>query len=745
MTARLHPSTVLLAFTAGHFATAVINTTLEIREHSRVELSCDPDVSGEVSRVTWYLVKTPYIPATLPPADDYVRISEWQNYKIYHSLNKYDYFDYRDGGKFTLVVKNVTSTTNIDIYCCFVNENTNGQCFQIDIIVPVKKVVLVDARPNAKGAGSVLDVTAGNDTLVTCLAPRANPAPDFSWSVSGRPLSPGTIVQNCTNSVTIRLEADRAMTGKNITCTAMTTDGIIEGHHSSATASLNVLFPPTRPALTTVPPLPVEGSKIVLSCRAEGNPTPSLSLLTPDGLTLNQTIDDETYGDYRFSQISRRDRGMYQCTASNTHGHSIDIIKLDVLYAPDVNLTFDNTTERLECSADGNPTDYIFEITQSLGGKIIKRWRNHTVGKEMTVDLSPFGMDRTGLYVCNVDNGVGAAKKSDIYVHANTKPRLDYIYSLMSSHATLQGKGILRVLFYAYPPYTSLSWSRMEANTSVGKELYHYEDSTEVLLYVDGVLTRVPGTSSTLFLSHVTPEDLGLYNFRVENSEGEVSLQLTLSLGNNRLDLLPPFVALKHFLVINIALFGTILGTAAIVFGCTGLLKISGLSVKVLKRRKDRLWWPMKRLSSIYYTWSGNPPSAKELQDMDNRDPVYYQGPLNSRFRLSTRRQPINSVLSAEELKVATLPPACGLEMSYQRSAQAEEDNNRRDGQRGREERGREDSRKMRGNEVRRVEETEERETEERGRGAEERRRDEPDFFPGPCVGGYYAPDSPFI
>lgn len=115
------------------------------------------------------------------------------------------------------------------------------------------------------------------------------------------------------------------------------------------------------------------------------------------------------------------------------------------------------------------------------------------------------------------------------------KPLFDYyMYSPTSSPATLQGKGFLRVLFYAYPPHTSLSWSKVETNISVEKNRYHYEVPTEVLLYVDGVLTRVPGTSSTLFFSHVTQEDLGLYNFSVENSEGEVSVQVNLSLRNGR-------------------------------------------------------------------------------------------------------------------------------------------------------------------------------------------------------------------
>lgn len=68
-----------------------------------------------------------------------------------------------------------------------------------------------------------------------------------------------------------------------------------------------------------------------MRCHSEGNPTPSLSLTTPDGLTRNQTVDDDTYGDYRFDQINRRDRAVYECTASNTQGRSINVIQLDVL------------------------------------------------------------------------------------------------------------------------------------------------------------------------------------------------------------------------------------------------------------------------------------------------------------------------------------------------------------------------------------------------------------------------------
>ena len=71
----------------------------------------------------------------------------------------------------------------------------------------------------------------------------------------------------------------------------------------------------------------VEDDDVVLVCRAEGNPTPHVAWIAPNGTVLqNRTTDTNL----RLPSVSRHSSGTYQCNAANKLGSDSATLKLGV-------------------------------------------------------------------------------------------------------------------------------------------------------------------------------------------------------------------------------------------------------------------------------------------------------------------------------------------------------------------------------------------------------------------------------
>ena len=71
----------------------------------------------------------------------------------------------------------------------------------------------------------------------------------------------------------------------------------------------------------------VEGSTVVLVCTAEGNPTPHVAWIAPNGTVLqNRTTDTNL----TLPNVSRHSSGTYQCNATNKLGSDSATVNLDV-------------------------------------------------------------------------------------------------------------------------------------------------------------------------------------------------------------------------------------------------------------------------------------------------------------------------------------------------------------------------------------------------------------------------------
>ena len=84
------------------------------------------------------------------------------------------------------------------------------------------------------------------------------------------------------------------------------------------------------PTTVVVPPenvMAVEGSTVVLVCTAEGNPTPHVAWIAPNGTVLqNRTTDTNL----TLPNVSRHSSGTYQCNATNELGSDSATVNLDV-------------------------------------------------------------------------------------------------------------------------------------------------------------------------------------------------------------------------------------------------------------------------------------------------------------------------------------------------------------------------------------------------------------------------------
>ena len=71
----------------------------------------------------------------------------------------------------------------------------------------------------------------------------------------------------------------------------------------------------------------VEGRDVVLVCTTEGNPTPHVAWIAPNGTVLqNRTTDTNL----TLPNVSRHSSGTYQCNATNELGSDSARVNLDV-------------------------------------------------------------------------------------------------------------------------------------------------------------------------------------------------------------------------------------------------------------------------------------------------------------------------------------------------------------------------------------------------------------------------------
>ncbi|XP_078545321.1 intercellular adhesion molecule 1-like isoform X2 [Lissotriton helveticus] len=174
--------------------------------------------------------------------------------------------------------------------------------------------------------------------------------------------------------------------------------------------TLNVVYGPEFsdslcPSAQTV----VEGHNTIFFCKADGNPAPTVTC-----------SKDGTVGAWR--QTGRNDSGTLNCTATNSIGVSVRVVKVTIEYKPRITLFIrgpENIEKghnlTLECLADGLPApEYIW--TTPKGADIIYSSDNRTL------TITSATSHHSGSYICEARNRHGSDTQQKEIKVADTLP-----------------------------------------------------------------------------------------------------------------------------------------------------------------------------------------------------------------------------------------------------------------------------------------------------------------------------------
>ncbi|XP_028993330.1 matrix-remodeling-associated protein 5-like [Betta splendens] len=171
-----------------------------------------------------------------------------------------------------------------------------------------------------------------------------------------------------------------------------------------------------------------QGGELLLQCRADGVPTPTLSWVLPDRSVVTTAsrpdshVAMDTNGTLRISVTLPSDRGVYRCVASNSAGAASSSVRVHVSSLPPVIQQAKEEHERLppgrpfyaHCSARGAPPPTL--RWQIPDGTLVRPSQflhgNLFVLPNGTLHIRRVGPKDSGSYECMASNAVGADKRT---------------------------------------------------------------------------------------------------------------------------------------------------------------------------------------------------------------------------------------------------------------------------------------------------------------------------------------------
>ncbi|CAB4059531.1 unnamed protein product [Lepeophtheirus salmonis] len=164
-----------------------------------------------------------------------------------------------------------------------------------------------------------------------------------------------------------------------------------------------------------------KGTSITIECRANGNPTPSVTW-TRKGLPFNRPGAETSNNGMTLTlnNVGRNDSGAYKCRASNGVGNpSIQVIHLQVLYEPEVRVPHRiihggiNRTAVLTCRVHAEPDPDVKWYKNSHQIDPLGHSKALFNGKkEYSLHISNVGIEDFSTYTCSAVNSLGKDKKS---------------------------------------------------------------------------------------------------------------------------------------------------------------------------------------------------------------------------------------------------------------------------------------------------------------------------------------------
>ncbi|KAK4820389.1 hypothetical protein QYF61_025563 [Mycteria americana] len=331
------------------------------------------------------------------------------------------------------------------------------------------------------------------------------PGPGISWHKDGQQITE-SIRRRILSTGALQIVFVQPGDAGHYTCIAANLAG-----SSSSSMELIVHIPPqirSTEAQYTV----TEDSQAVLSCVADGIPTPTINWKK------DNTLLTEIVGKYRtvpdggliLDNVVPEDSGSYTCIANNAAGEDTHTVTLIVHVLPaftelpgDVALTKGEQL-RLTCKATGIPAP---KITWTFNNNIIPAQYDDVKGHSELV-IERVSKDDSGTYVCTAENTVGSIKAIGfVYVKEPPVFKGDYHSSRIEP---LGGNAMLNCEVRGDPPPT-IQWRKKGVGVPISNRIQQLNNGS----------LAIYGTVN---------EDAGDYKCVATNDAGVVERSLTLTL-----------------------------------------------------------------------------------------------------------------------------------------------------------------------------------------------------------------------
>ncbi|XP_071831275.1 uncharacterized protein [Apostichopus japonicus] len=292
-------------------------------------------------------------------------------------------------------------------------------------------------------------------------------------------------------------------------CVASNDNGYVE-----ALVTLTVVVAPTIATMTT-PQFVSEGDKLVVECKGDGVPPPTILWERKNG----GRVKSKGQGTKRLLIIKNAqasDAGIYYCIAVNQAGHANYTVEVEIDSSVEIleeiqpQIIMENETAFFVCMATGNPEpqfswrrlDGAFpdESRVVIEGPIVNDTLDYPIYTSILGIEPAMGSD-TGSYQCYAYNSVGNyTAVGDLIVQGPPgflqEPEAEQIVSIGDfAYFTCVGSGA--------PPF-NITWSKE------GDAEWPSEDSRVV----------IEDNNTFLRISDVTPDDSGMYVCTISNEMG---------------------------------------------------------------------------------------------------------------------------------------------------------------------------------------------------------------------------------
>ncbi|KAM4748048.1 neuronal cell adhesion molecule isoform 9-T9 [Rhinophrynus dorsalis] len=311
-----------------------------------------------------------------------------------------------------LYFSNVQPEDTRDFYICYARFNLTQTIHQKQ---PISLKVLSNSpagerRPSLlvpTGPTSNKTVLRGEVLLLECIA-EGLPTPEIHWSKEGAELPSNRVFYENFNKTLKIIDVSEADAGK-YKCTGKNILG--STHHIITVIVKAAPYWITAPRNLVLSP----GEDGTLMCRANGNPTPSVTWLI-NGVSIELAPNDPSRrvdGDtIMFTKVQERASAVYQCNASNKYGYLLANSFVNVLaerprilHSKKVYQVIANSVALLDCPFFGSPIPEVKWFKGAQGS--VLHGNGYVFHDNGTLEVPVAQRDSSGSYTCVARNIFG--------------------------------------------------------------------------------------------------------------------------------------------------------------------------------------------------------------------------------------------------------------------------------------------------------------------------------------------------